>query len=208
MTFWPYPIDWSATGSFWTGLGTLALGATAAIAALAWKKQEKQRRLSNAANAIIVTLIETCDFVENAKRQWDRLSRPILVSQSEFTIEHLRLLQSLSAKTAHEAATLKTKWSEARALAYSLSVAAHFDSAPTLQILKLADIWERSCDFGTTRLGELVSSFASGSPEPVDVESIRTMFAPMVGESADTAVQLMQLARAHAEKSLKEFIVI
>lgn len=208
VTFWPYAIDWSATGSFWTGLGTLALGATAWRAATAWKKQERARRLSTAANQTIVILIETSDFIENAKRQWDRIAKPILTSQSELTIEHLRLLQSLSAGTTHQAAKLKPKWSEARALAYSIGVVTDFDAAPTLQVLTLADVWERASDFGSAKLAELIFEYERGSVDSADLESIRTIFAPMVGETADTAVEYMQKARAYAENSLREFIVI
>lgn len=56
---WPYQIDWSATGSFWSGLGSIALAVTAVFAATEWRRQYRATKITDVAVAVISVTHET-----------------------------------------------------------------------------------------------------------------------------------------------------
>ena len=64
MTIWPYLIDWSATGAFWSGVGTLGLAAAAFLATNEWKRQYKETRTTEAAVAALAATQEVYAILE------------------------------------------------------------------------------------------------------------------------------------------------
>jgi hypothetical protein len=68
MTCWPYPIDWAATGSFWSGIGTLGLATLAVYATTEWKRQYKETRINEAAVSALASIQEIYALLDRIQR--------------------------------------------------------------------------------------------------------------------------------------------
>lgn len=94
---WPYQIDWSATGSMLTGIGTTVLALGAVLAANAWREQQRELRRSDIGSAILAGVGEIYATIE-AKIELAQLLRSEwkLTKKQALTQHHILQLLTLA----------------------------------------------------------------------------------------------------------------
>lgn len=95
MQCWPYQIDWSATGTMLTGIGTLGVALVGFLAARSWRTQQRETKLSEAATIALAAMAEVSSMFEYLTQRAPTVLAPLKDSNTKPTSEQILLFRAL-----------------------------------------------------------------------------------------------------------------
>lgn len=155
MNFWFYPIDWSATGSMFTGAGTIGLAAAALFATRVWRQQQREARISQLSLTCIANSSEILDFISRQFEFSRKMSRDAPINLVSPTTSDFIKMMTLAKDPDDDIVRFRSLLQNLRESAYHLSaISGEIELDAILRFVGLASSYfnqrqmlVRNCEF-------------------------------------------------------------